>query len=147
MSDLNAMKTHMRMVLLMQAGGFFCWQAIGALPTFEHTPSGLLGPAFIISGMGFGLWVVSFILFIASAVRAHKLLGYDLFKDTEAVKTRREASETAFWITTVGLVSAMTLHSLGVEGVFLLRVLTGLAVASFLAFAAIYDGQSNSDAA
>ncbi len=128
----DTLNARMRMFAILQAIGFFAWQAGEGLARFHHTPDGLIGPAFLISGIGVGIWLVSLIIFLGQAWRAKKAVGYDVLNDEWARDVRKRGAEAAFWIVTVAVVLSMTATNFGVDGQLLLKVITGLAVASFL---------------
>ena len=128
----DTLNARMRMFAILQAIGFFAWQAGEGLARSHHTPDGLIGPAFLISGIGLGIWLVSLIIFLGQAWRAKKAVGYDVLNDEWARDVRKRGAEAAFWIVTVAVVLSMTATNFGVDGQLLLKVITGLAVASFL---------------
>ena len=144
MTELNALQSRMRILLILQAIAFFCWQAAGGVSTSDQLPQSWQGPAYIISGMGVGLWVVGFILYMGNVFQAKKLMSYDVLNDEWAQHVRKKAAETAFWITMIGTVISMTLTNFGVDGALLLKILTGISVSSFLMAAVIYDREAES---
>jgi hypothetical protein len=148
MDELETINLRMRAFLLCQAAGFFAWQAADGIGTSHQTPDSWMGPGLVISGIGFGLWLVTIILYFGDAFRAYKTVGYDIINDDWARDVRRRAAEAAFWVITVSTVLAMTFNQFGVDGGMLLKILTGLSVSSFFLAAVHYDrkGESGGEA-
>lgn len=139
MDQLEKINARMRVLLLCQAVGFFAWQAGGGVSASEQLPAAFSGPGLVISLAGFGLWLVTIILYFADARRAYKTVGYDVINDEWARDVRRRAAEAAFWVITISTVLAMTLSNFDVEGALLLKILTGLSVSSFFVATVVYD--------
>lgn len=146
MHELETINLRMRAFLLCQAAGFFAWQAADGIGTSHQTPDSWMGPGLVISGIGFGLWLVTIILYFGDAFRAYKTVGYDIINDDWARDVRRRAAEAAFWVITVATVLAMTFNQFGVDGGMLLKILTGLSVSSFFLAAVHYDRKGESGA-
>ena len=148
MEAVEQINKRMRIFLILQAVGFFAWQAGDGLSASGQTPAGLVGPAFLASGIGFGIWLVSLIIFLGQAWRAKKIAGYDVLNDEWARDVRKRAAEAAFWVITIAVVISMTATNFGADGQLLLKFLTGLSVASFFVATVIYDrrGESSGDA-
>lgn len=130
-----------RIFAALQAVGFFAWQAGEGVARAPGAPEALIGPAFLASGIGVGVWLVSLIVFFGNAWHAKKIGAFDLMNDEWALSVRKQAAEAAFWVTTAGVVISMTATNFGADGQLLLKVLTGLAVASFLLAYAWYDSR------
>ncbi|MEO1038239.1 MAG: hypothetical protein AAFX09_01745 [Pseudomonadota bacterium] len=130
-----------RMFAVLQALGFFAWQAGDGLARSDTSPAGFVGPAFMASGIGLGVWVVSLIVFFGVSWHAKKAGVFDIMNDEWSRHVRMKAAEAAFWATAIGVVVSMTATNFGVDGWLLLKVLTGLAVASFLLAYAWYDSR------
>lgn len=148
MDVIEQINKRMRIFLILQAIGFFAWQSGDGVVGLASAGSGLTGPAFVVSGVGFGIWLVSLILFFGHALNAKKIAGYDVLNDEWARDVRKRAAEAAFWVVTIGVVVSMTATNFGADGQFLLKLLTGLSVASFFVATVIYDrrGESAEDA-
>ena len=128
----DRLNARMRIFAILQAIGFFAWQAGEGLARSHQTPDALTGPAFLASGVGVGVWLVSLIIFFGQAWQAKKAVGYDVLNDEWARDVRKRAAEAAFWIVTIAVVVSMTATNFGVDGQLLLNLITGLAVSSFL---------------
>lgn len=137
MDAIEQINKRMRMLLIAQAIGFFAWQAADGLAGLGLAFSA--GPAFVVSGVGFGIWLVSLILFFGQALQAKKIAGYDVLNDEWARDVRKRAAEAAFWVITIAVVLSMTATNFGADGQFLLKLLTGLSVSSFFIATVIYD--------
>jgi uncharacterized membrane protein len=148
MEAVESINKRMRILLILQAIGFFSWQAGDGVAGLGQTSSDLAGPAFVVSGVGFGVWIVSLIIFFGQALQAKKVAGYDVLNDEWARDVRKRAAEAAFWVITIGVVLSMTATNFGADGQLLLKVLTGLSVASFFVATVIYDsrGEGSEDA-
>lgn len=146
MDELEKINVRMRALLLCQAAGFFAWQAADGIGSSHQTPDSWMGPGLVISGIGFGLWLVTIILYFGDAFRAYKTVGYDIINDEWARDVRRRAAEAAFWVITVATVLAMTINQFGLDGGLLLKVLTGLSVSSFFLAAVHYDRRGETGA-
>ena len=134
MEAIEQINKRMRLLLIAQAVGFFAWQAGDGFAGLT-----LAGPAFVVSGVGFGIWLVSLILFLGQALQAKKIAGYDVLNDEWARDVRKRAAEAAFWVITIAVVLSMTATNFGADGPFLLKLLTGLSVSSFFIATVIYD--------
>lgn len=137
----DQLNQRLRLFTILQALGFFAWQAGGGLSQSSQTPDALIGPAFVASGVGVGVWLVSLIIYLGQAWYAKKAVGYDVLNDEWAIDVRKRAAEAAFWIITIGIVLAMTATNFGADGQLLLKILTGLSVASFLIANVVYDSR------
>ena len=141
MALADQLKTRMRIFAVLQALGFFSWQAGEGFARSHQTPESLIGPAFIVSGVGVGVWLVSLIIFLSQAWHAKKAVGYDVINDEWARHVRKRAAETAFWLLTVAVVVSTTLANFGVDAQLLLQINTGLAVAGFLLANVYWDSR------
>ncbi|MCR9128364.1 MAG: hypothetical protein NXI12_02475 [Alphaproteobacteria bacterium] len=141
MDVAEKLNAQMRIFFALNAAGFFTWQAGDGFAASAQIPGAFTGPSLLLSGIGFGLWLVTLIIIFGQAWRAKKLGVYDLLSDEWSLRVRAQAAEAAFWITTAGVVISMTLTNFGVDGQLLLKLLTGLAVASFLGSYVWYDSR------
>ena len=141
MDVAEKINAQMRVFFLLNAAGFFAWQAGEGLARSSQIPETLAGPAFVASGIGFGVWIVALIIVLAQALRAKKLGVYDILGDEWAQRARAKAAEAAFWIITVAVVVSMTATNFGVDGQLLLKLLTGLAVAAYLCAYVWFDSR------
>ena len=145
MDVAEKLNARMRVFFVLNAAGFFAWQAGDGFAMSAQIPDGLTGPSLLAGGVGFGLWLVTLIIIFGQAWRAKKLGIYDILSDEWSQRVRAQAAEAAFWITTVGVVVSMTATNFGVDGQLLLKLLTGLAVASFLGAHVWYDSRHEGD--
>jgi len=136
----------LRIFAILQAISFFAWQAGEGVARSSQIPDALTGPAFLVSGIGVGVWLVSLIIFFGLAWQAKKAVGYDVLNDEWARDVRKRGAEAAFWIVTVAVVLAMTATNFGADGQLLLKVITGLAVSSFLIANVWYDSRGEDEA-
>lgn len=141
MDIAEKLNAQMRVFFALNAAGFFAWQAGDGFAASAQVPDALTGPSLILSGIGFGVWLVTLIIIFGQAWRARKLGVFDILSDEWSLRVRAQAAEAAFWITTVGIVVSMTLTNFGIDGQLLLKLLTGLAVASFLGSYVWYDSR------
>ncbi len=146
MDQLEVINARMRVYLLCQAVGFFAWQAGGGVSGSEQLPASFAGPGLVVSLIGFGLWLLTLLLYFADAWRAYKTVGHDVINDEWSRDVRRRAAEAAFWVVTISTVLAMTISNFGVDGGFLLKVLTGLSVSSFFVATVLYDRRGEDEA-
>ena len=141
MDTADQLQARSRIFAALTAIGFFAWQAADGLARSDFAPEGLVGPAYLISGVGAGLWIVSLILLLGAAFQARARGLFDVLNDELAVATRRKAMETAFYINTFTAVIFMTLGEFDVDRQFLLKTLVGVSVASFLLAYVWYDAR------
>lgn len=146
MDIAEKINAQMRIFFVLNAAGFFAWQAGDGLARSPQTPDALMGPALVVAGIGFGLWLVALIIVFGQAWRAKKLGVYDILGDEWAQRARSKAGDAAFWITTVSVVVASTVASFGVDGALLLSLLTGIAVASYLCAYVWFDSRHEGEA-
>lgn len=130
-----------RLLFWLNGLGFFAWQAGDGLAMAGFTGRAATGSALIASGIGFGVWLVSLILVLGLGWQARRAGLYDILGDEWAKHARARAAEAAFWIVTISIVVCMTLSNFGFDAQLALKLLTGLAVASFLIAYAIFDAQ------
>ena len=141
MDIAERLNARMRVLFALNAAGFLAWQAGDGFAASAQVPEGLTGPSLLASGVGFGLWCVTLIIIFGQAWRAKKLGVYDILSDEWSQRVRAQAAEAAFWITTAGVVVAMTATNFGLDGQLLLKLLTGVAVASFLGSYVWFDSR------
>jgi hypothetical protein len=141
MDVAEKLNAQMRVLFALNATGFFAWQAGDGFAVSPQIADALTGPALLLSGIGFGLWLVTLIIVFGQAWRAKKLGVFDILGDEWSLRVRAQSAEAAFWITTAGVVVSMTATNFGVDGQLLLKLLTGLAVASFLGAFVWYDSR------
>lgn len=130
-----------RLLFILNGLGFFAWQAGDGLARAGFATSTLAGAGLVAGGIGFGLWLVTLILVVGITWRARRAGVFDIMGDEWAKRARAKAAETGFWVATIAIVLAMTASNFGVDAQFMLKVLTGLAVASFLITYAVFDAQ------
>lgn len=82
--------------------GFASWQGGEALTAF-----GLVGPGFLVSGIGMGLTIVGLILLAGTVLHARKVKAFDLFKSPAIGPASRSA------ILALGLVMAVSAALIG----------------------------------
>lgn len=141
MDQVEQISKRMRLLALAIAAGFFAWQVGDGMARSPQIGSELTGAAYIASGIGLGMWVVSLIIFFGQAWQAKKSVGYDVLNDEWAIDVRKRAGETAFWVVTVGVVLSMTATNFGADGQLLLKVLTGVSASSFLVASVYFDSR------
>lgn len=148
MATTDALAKRLRLLLVLQAIGFFAWQAGDGVAGSDQIANSLQGPAIVISSSGMGLWLATLIFYLGQAFQAKKQFGYDVLNDEWARDVRKKASETAFWVCAIGIVTAMTATNFGADGQLLLKVLTGLAVSSYFLANVYWDtrGEGAEDA-
>ncbi len=132
MDTAEQLQARGRIFAALTAIGFFAWQTGDGLARADFAPEGFVGPAYLASGVGAGLGIVSLILLLGAGFQAKARGLFDVLNDELAVATRRKAMETAFYINTVAAVIFMTLGEFAIDRQFLLKTLVGLSVASFL---------------
>ena len=145
MDVIDSINARMRVFLLIQAIGFFCWQTAGGVSAYTAPALGLAGPASFISYLGAIIWAASLLLYLSDAARAKKVLGRNVLNDDWAKHVRQKAAEAAFWILMIGVVSSMALTAFDVNGALLLKLLTGLSISSFFVASVIYDRQGDGE--
>lgn len=133
-----------RLLFWLNGLGFLTWQAGDGLAMSDYTTGAATGTALIAGGIGFGVWLVSLILVLGLGWQARRAGVYDILGDEWSKRARARAAEAAFWIVTISVVVCMTLSNFGFDAQFALKLLTGIAVASFLISYAIYDAQHDS---
>ncbi len=141
MDVAEKINAQVRLLYVLNAAGFFAWQAGEGFARSPQIPDAVMGPALIASGVGFGLWLVCLILIFGQTWRAKKLGVFDMLGDEWAQRARAKAAESGFWIISIGVVLSMTATNFGVDGQLLLKILTGLAVAGFLLSYAWFDSR------
>lgn len=141
MDVAEKINAQVRLLFVLNAVGFFAWQAGDGFAGSSQIPDAVMGPALIASGVGFGVWLVCLILIFGQTWRAKKLGAFDILGDEWAQRARAKAAESGFWIISIAVVLSMTATNFGVDGQLLLKILTGLAVAGFLLSYAWFDSR------
>lgn len=141
MDVAEKINAQMRVFFILNAAGFFAWQAGEGFARSPQIPQSLMGPALVVSGVGFGLWLVALIIIFGQSWRAKKLGVFDILGDEWAQRARAKGAEAAFWIVTVAVVLSMTATNFGADGQLLLKLITGLAVASYLCAYVWFDSR------
>ena len=131
MDIVDQITIRMRILLLVQAAGFFTWQAGEGLARSEQVASAVSQPAALAALVGGAVWAVGLIVYFAQAWRAKKGGLYDILHDEWAQHVRKRASETAFWVLMISVVVSMTLSNFGVDAMLLLKINVGVAVSSY----------------
>ncbi len=129
-----------RPLFVLNGLAFFIWMTAGGAEFAGMTEGALRGPAFLAQGVGFGLWVVTLILIVGVSWRAKAMGVFDRLSDEWALRARTKAAEFTCWVMIIGAALFQTVSNFGVDGGFLLKVLLGLGVASYLIAYARFEG-------
>ena len=132
MDVIDQITGRMRTLLLIQAAGFFTWQAGEGLARSHQVVEAVSQPAAVAALVGALAWAAGLIIYFTQAWRAKQRGLYDLLNDEWAQHVRRRASEFAFWALTVSIVVSMTVSNFGVDAQLLLKLNVGVAVSGFL---------------
>jgi len=136
----DAIARQARPLFVLNGIAFFVWMTANGAEFAGLVPDDIRGAAFLASGIGVGLWIVTLILIIGVTWRAKAMGVFDRLSDEWALRARSKAAELGFWVLVTGAAIFQALSNFGVDGGFLLKVLLGLGVASFLIAYARFEG-------
>ncbi len=146
MDVVDQITARMRALLLVQAAGFFAWQAGEGLARSAQIPDAISQPAAIAALIGGAVWAVGLFAYFAQAWRARRRGLYDLLNDEWAQHARKRASESAFWILMVSVVISMTLSNFGLDAMLLLKINVGIAISGYFLANVWFDTRHEGDA-
>lgn len=139
----DAIARQARPLFVLNGLAFFIWMTAGGAEFAGMTEGVLRGPGFIAQGVGFALWVVTLILIFAVSWRARAMGVFDRLSDEWALRARTRAAEFTCWVMIIAAAVLQTVSNFGVDGGFLLKLLLGLGVASYLIAYARFEGEGD----
>lgn len=146
MDGVEHITARMRWLLLVQAAGFFLWQAGEGLARSDQIAEAIGQPAGLAALIGGAVWVLGLAAYFAQAWRAKQAGLYDLLNDEWAQHVRKRASEAAFWVLAGSVVISMTLSYFGLDAALLLKINVGVAVSGFFLAHVWYDTRHEGEA-
>lgn len=145
MDAVDRVMGRMRPLLLLQAAGFFAWQAGDGVATADSASREMINVAIWVSMAGAATWIIAITVFFYLAWKAKQDGIYDIMQDEWAQHVRKRAAEAAFWVLTVCTVVTMTISKFGVEASMLLQLNVGVSVAGYFLATVWFDTRSEAE--
>lgn len=141
MDTTKTARAQIQVLLTLNAAGFLGWMAGDAFAASAQLGGAITGAAFVLAGIGFGLWIATAIITFGQAWRARKTGDYDILGGEAAKRVRNRAVKSTTLVAAASLMISGVAAFLGAEAQLITRLLAGLVIASFLASYAWHDRQ------